>query len=573
LDHRLSYFELEDKFHEEPWNWHRDFSAGKNCPVRLSILTDYRDFSTYGDCKLVWEPNRHHQLVVLARAYVVTGDVKYSSKVADLIRSWIDANPFGYGMNWKSPLELAVRLINWIWAIDLIRDSNAIDDDLWHEILNCVYRSVWDIQRKYSRGSSANNHLIGELAGVYIACSYFADLPNASAWRETSKRKLEEEIIRQTYSDGCTREHAFNYEFFVIQFLTLTLLVGRSIGDSFSSDYSDRLHEMYRFMMDLSRDTGRPPNVGDADDGYVLDLGDLPVTPLRLLAGGSDLFNDESLFHDEPSETAFWLVGAGQARRGKLDARSESSFYPESGYYLLRSGDHENNSRPPMTVFFDCAELGYGPIAAHGHADCLSICISICGKPVLVDSGTFDYFAHPAWRQYFRQTCAHNTVEIDGASQSTSLGPFMWGARASARLIKSHSNHAEDMVIGEHDGYLSSGSQAIHRRTLKFNKVDSSLVVRDEFISGNPCNARAHFHVAPGYSIQSQNDGVTISGHGLRLRLKPSDGEIQSGSANDESMIGWMSDRYHVRQRASYIIIEKSIVGTEDLVVEITIED
>jgi hypothetical protein len=572
LENRLSYFELENEFHGDPWNWHRDFSAGKDCPVRLSILTDYRDFDTYGDCKLVWEPNRHHQLVVLARAYAVKGDARYAGKIAELLSSWIEANPFGYGMNWKSPLELAVRLINWIWAIDLIRESGAIDDTLWHAIQETVYRSTWDIQRKYSRGSSANNHLIGELAGVYIASCYFNGMPAADTWRKTSKRKLEEEIIRQTYADGCTREHAFNYQFFVIQFFTLALLAGRSFGDSFSSSFVDRLHEMYRFMKDLSCDTGRPPNVGDADDGYVLDLGGLPDKPLSLLAVGSALFGDKSLAHRNASETAFWLLGDYACEKRTSFPEEESSFYPECGYHLLRSKRHEDANRPGMTVFVDCAELGYGPIAAHGHADCLSICLSVDGKPVLIDPGTFDYFTSPDWRDYFRQTCAHNTVEIDGKSQSVSLGPFMWGARATARLIESRSNSEEDVLVGEHDGYMDSDSRVLHRRTLRLDKRTPSLSVRDTLTSGDACDARAFFHLAPGYEARLNDDGATISGHGLRLRLKALDGEVRCGSGNEHSMMGWVSDRYHVREKAQYIVISRRILGSDDLAVEITVE-
>src|SRR5690606_19793650 len=82
---RLSYFDLEGQHHGDPFDWHRDFSAGKSSPVLHVTRTNYRDFSRFGDCKLVWEPNRHHQLVVLARAWRVTGELRYAEKVRDLI--------------------------------------------------------------------------------------------------------------------------------------------------------------------------------------------------------------------------------------------------------------------------------------------------------------------------------------------------------------------------------------------------------------------------------------------------------------------------------------------------------
>ena len=75
LEDRLSYFDLEDQFLGDPIDWQRDWSSGKAIDsMKLSHLVDYRVFDSAGDCKLVWEPNRHHQLVLLARAYRVTGD-------------------------------------------------------------------------------------------------------------------------------------------------------------------------------------------------------------------------------------------------------------------------------------------------------------------------------------------------------------------------------------------------------------------------------------------------------------------------------------------------------------------
>jgi hypothetical protein len=73
------------------------------------------------------------------------------------------------------------------------------------------------VSGKFSQGSSANNHLVGEAAGVYIAASYFSMLKDASTWRQKSKTVLENEIQVQTFSDGCSKEHGFSYQFFVFQ--------------------------------------------------------------------------------------------------------------------------------------------------------------------------------------------------------------------------------------------------------------------------------------------------------------------------------------------------------------------
>jgi hypothetical protein len=70
---RLTFFNLEEKYLGESIDWQKDFSSGRSGPPKLSSLIDYRDMSRVGDCKLVWQPSRHHQLVVLARPFKATG--------------------------------------------------------------------------------------------------------------------------------------------------------------------------------------------------------------------------------------------------------------------------------------------------------------------------------------------------------------------------------------------------------------------------------------------------------------------------------------------------------------------
>jgi hypothetical protein len=563
LENRLSYFDLNSVDHGDPFDWHRDHSADVDSPVRLSVLTDYRDFATYGDCKLVWEPNRHHQLVVLARAWIATRNEEYAEKVAQLLRSWIDANPFGYGMNWKSPLELGVRVINWVWAIDLLRDSNAFDEGLWRDIQKTMYMAMWDGQRKFSRGSSANNHLIGEAAGVFIGACYFQDFPRVDDWARKSQAVLEREIELQTYGDGCTREHAFGYQFFVIQFFTLCMLAGDVAGRPFSGDYRKRLHSMYRFLHELAADTGLPPNMGDADSGYVLDLGELPDNAAALLAVGACVFDDPDLSPKTPSETVYWITGELAQDLAAPTIRSSLSF-ADCGYHLLRG------SR--MRVFFDCAELGYGSIAAHGHADCLSLCLSVDGQPLIVDAGTYDYFTYPDWRKYFRETRAHNTAEVDGRSQSEILGPFMFRRRASARLVNWHDDDEVTEVVGEHDGYMSLPDPVVHRRRLSLDKTRSTLLITDSFTSNGNHMVRIHFHLHPECQVQQISEScVYISCGEIVLALSADCGALHCISATGNTKLGWISDGYHQRKPSTCIRLEQDLNGTTSIEVKLVL--
>lgn len=572
LENTVSIFDLEDQFLGDPVDWHRDFSASKSSPTSLSNLIDYRDFDAVGDCKLVWEPNRHHQLVVLARAWRISKDRRFADKVVSLLDEWIDANPFGYGMNWKSPLEIGIRLINWVWAVDLIRESRGFNDEWTKKFLQAVYLSIWDTQRKFSRGSSANNHVIGEAAGVFIACSYFSSLPNAKRWQQEAKEILEREIIAQSFADGCTREHAFGYQFFVLQFLTLSLTAGERTATPFSRGYRERLQAIYRFMADVCADTGRPPNFGDADDGYVLDLGERPDQVRQLLAVGACLFDDNDIDTGVPSETAFWLFGRSGWRAPAGGAARRSRAYRESGYFVLRSEPADMHPRNDIRVFFDCAELGFGPIAAHGHADCLSFSLAVGGKEILVDPGTYDYFTYPEWRHYFRGTHAHNTVVVDGTWQSESLGPFMWGKRANARLVDWHDADSEVRVTGEHDGYTRLPDPVVHRRSVTLHKHTGRVEILDILSAERPHDIKVCFHVAPGSGVTSLDGSMILIEHGdVELRVTSPGNTLGVHSADNRECRGWVSTGYHRRDPGHVLELDVRTDGDSQILTQIDI--
>ena len=439
--HRLTFFDLKEQYLGDPIRWNRDHKRGRDTPMIFSPALDYRNVNEAGDCKFVWEPNRHHQLVVLARAYRAGGDVRFAHAAARQLDSWLRQNPFGLGMNWRSGLELGIRLINWVWAVDLIRESDAIGDELYQRLLDSVSRHIWEIDRKYSRGSSVGNHLVGEAAGVFVATSYFRDLKHASGWRDRSWEVLNEQIIHQTYPDGGLREQTTGYHFFVLQFFVAAGVVARATGREFPESYWSRLEKMFEFLAALSEGGDGPPAFGDGDDGYVLDIGQDPHSVREWLAVGAALFgrSDFKALAGRDAESVEWLLGKpGHERLTAVpDPQNRavaSRALKDSGYYLLQYGPSGSADR--VSVVFDCGPLGLEPLAGHGHADVLSFTVRAFGKDVLVDPGTYDYFSCPKWREYFRSTRAHNTVVVDGRDQSEMLGLFLWGRKANARCLR-----------------------------------------------------------------------------------------------------------------------------------------
>ena len=110
---RHDVFALKDVELGHPPRWNRDPKTGIEAPLEFGKQLDYRDASRVGDCKYLWEPNRHLHLVTLAQAYALTAQPRFAEALRVQLQSWFTQCPFRLGPNWSSALEAGLRLINW----------------------------------------------------------------------------------------------------------------------------------------------------------------------------------------------------------------------------------------------------------------------------------------------------------------------------------------------------------------------------------------------------------------------------------------------------------------------------
>lgn len=298
--------------------------------------------------------------------------------------------------------------------------------------------------------------------------------------------------------------------------------------------------------------------IGDGDDGYVLNLGGRNEEGRSWACVGAVLFEDRELksLAGEYREPAFWLLGAEGRRRFERMPNAASTLrsraLPSSGYYLLQSGDRDDPSS--VSLLFDCGELGFSSLAAHGHADALSVCLRVGGRDVLVDPGTYDYFTYAPWRTYFRSTRAHNTVMIDDRDQSEMLGSFLWGQRARGRCLHWEATPEGGIVVGEHDGYVRLRRPVIHRRAVALTKGE--LRVEDELLARGAHDAAQYWHFAESCEVRAAADQVFEVTHEKgRLTMQTSEAltwRLHRGS--EHPILGWVSRGYH-RKSPSWTLV------------------
>jgi len=586
-------FALEGINLGSPPRWNRDPKSGIEAPLDFGKSLDYRDASVVGDIKYLWEPNRHLHLVTLAQAYALSGEKKYFDVLRRHLESWFVACPYGMGANWSSALEAGIRLINWSIAWQLLGGVRSV---MFHDLLTMEFRRRWlesihqhacFIRGYFSLHSSANNHLIGEASGLFIAAVTWPYWPEAAVWRAESRNILEREARLQNAPDGVNREQAVSYQQFELDLLLLPLLAGEANGVSFSPEYSVIIERMMDYLASMMDVGGNMPMFGDADDGMAFRLDPRVISDpsgrryRSSLATGAIIFQRRDFKNKAGGldDTTRWLLGAA-AEDGfrSLDRSSPRPLpvrnaFPEGGSYVMGC-DFEAGSEVRLIV--DAGPLGYQRIAAHGHADALSFTLSVGGQEFLIDPGTFAYHTQGPWRQYFRGTGAHNTLRVDGLDQSVSGGNFMWLSKATTVCDVWQTAPEDDVFEGWHDGYRQLSDPVIHRRRITFDKRTRRVFIQDSVRMEAPHDIELLFHCSEGCHVESGSDSApdtyVLSQGATDVRLKlPAIGGASHRTyrGSTDPIFGWVSRRFDIKEPATTIVWSARLTGSFVLCSEI----
>jgi hypothetical protein len=582
-----------------PPNWNRDPKTKTDAPLTFGKTLNYRDERLVGDVKYLWEPNRHAELVTLAQAWHLTGEEKYASGCRVLLGSWFDQCPYPLGVNWTSSLEHAVRLANWAVAWHLLGTSLVFSGETGmafrRQWLDSIFQHCHFISGHFSRHSSANNHLLGELMGLFIASVTWPMWPDSAYWRAHATQEFESEALKQNAPDGVNREQAVWYQHEVTDMMLLCGLIGRANGIEFSGDYWKRLETMLEFIASIMDVGGNMPIIGDADDAMIVHWVPETVATLTtqtssiletinpldrpnefnvyrsLLATGAALFKrlDFKVKAGQFDQKSRWLLGDAaeqvfdtlHAENSQLPIRRA---FPDGGYYILGDGFETPYE---VRIVADAGPLGYLSIAAHGHADALSFTLSASGRGLLIDPGTFSFHTQKKWRDYFRGTSAHNTVRIDRLDQSVAGGNFLWVKHAKVCRERFETGTERDVLLGSHDGYRRLKDPVTHRRELLYDKANRVLTVTDDLDCRRSHETEVFWHFAEGCEVRIEEGGIVARQGGVLLRMTMSDDSWQPElvAGQEEPPLGWISRRFDVKIPSVSAVWRLTIHGTTSL--------
>lgn len=598
LDGHAEYFGVTRDDLVSP-DWCYDPRTGRRAPGdAYAFDIAYRDEQAVGDIKQIWEPSRHQHLTVLAAAFALTGDDRYATRVADHLKSWWAGNPPLRGVHWVSGIELGIRLLSWVWVRRLL-DRWPGAPGLFEDNPEALYQ-IWHHQRWLaafpSRGSSANNHAVAEDAGQLAAACAFAWFPESARWRATALRTLDKHLRSNTFGSGLNRELATEYHGLVLE-LGLAAAIEASAAGMIVPESAWlvllRMTDALAAVVDVRL---RPPRQGDADDGHGLIVDGAGTDRwASLLATGDALFGRQEWWPPAAGGDVRTPLLAGLARGTNRATATRPQRRPahfaDAGLTILRSAGGDTagasaggGSTGEIWCRCDGGPHGFLSIAAHAHADALSIEVRHDGVDVLADPGTYCYHGEPQWRSYFRSTLGHNTLQLDDRDQSTPGGPFMWTRHARSRVLTAGTEGevsrppaepanqappaepANQVWRGEHDGYSRRGRPAVHRRSVELDGASRELRVRDEVVSENQRECRLVFHLGPQISTELAGEAARLSWtqdgqeHTALLRL-PTNLSWSAHRGEVHSPLGWYSPGFGRREPAWTLVGSGAIGG------------
>ncbi|TWH42205.1 heparinase II/III-like protein [Rhodococcus rhodochrous J38] len=341
LDHRFAYFGYPEAALGPEIDWNHDPIGGIDWPTLPGHRIDHR--TAAGDPKWIWELNRLQHLPWLAQAWLLTGDDRYAAEAFDQLDSWIAANPPGRGIAWRGAFEAGIRAISVAVALQGLRHSPRLTVARFRAVVCMLAESARRCWAERSLYSSANNHLIGELAGLATVALLFPDLRPSPRWERDAVTALCAEADRQILPDGSGAEQAVGYQMFTAELLLLVAEMLRRRDGYAPVLLTNAVTRSARYLAAVVGDHDPAPRYGDDDEGFALRLDASPVRTVRDHLGlvGSVLGTPDAIRAGTCPPAAGWLPPATDATED-ASARGEplaASTHPTAASWCCAPGD------------------------------------------------------------------------------------------------------------------------------------------------------------------------------------------------------------------------------------------
>lgn len=411
-------------------------SKGKVCLLNQVVDLNYASSYTKSLKPLIYNNVYYFEYgIALASKYQETKDKAYWELFQKCYGAYLAANA-----DVKSSYTMALHIPNVLIALDLFGD--AVEEG-FKQKMYCELYSQYLYLQKHLENHLLANHYFEDLKALIIASYLFKDDKKLNGYLADFMKQCDEQIL----ADGVHYELSLMYHKLILEDLMRIGMLAKLPDFPKCEWLVPLIKKMTAACYSLEKGMGRTP-----------------------------LFNDAG---DNVAKTCEQLCLAAEKQFGVKAVLKDS--FEASGYYKLYDGNR--------ALIFDAGKIGVDYQPAHGHCDCLSFELTVDGKPLFVNSGTYEYQGD--LRKYFRTTRAHNTVEINGHEQSQCWGGF----RVGKRISRVHGVMGDGFVEGGYRNYLGEE----HQRLIALNNGIMEVVDSVKAQEGVP--VKSYLHLAPGYIV------------------------------------------------------------------------
>ncbi len=169
-------------------------------------------------------------------------------------------------------------------------------------------------------------------------------------------------------------------------------------------------------------------------------------------------------------------------------------------------------------MIFDAGPLGHRPNTGHGHADWLSVVLSLGGVPLLIDPGTHCY-ADDCESLWFKRAVAHNTLFVRGLEAADLWRFFRWCRLPPRPSLDYTARTGVISATATFEGYQKiCGLHHLRRLTLDWrNGLEIEDVIRSQ---GGVPGVGISYHIGPRWKLDRDGaSGVTAICEGRRVSI------------------------------------------------------
>jgi len=450
-------------------NWNFDYlnkveiKHGYYFKLREHIIKNsFKNF----DIKNVWELSRGYYLKDISLMFIKTSDEKYLKQYENIINSWIDQNPYLNTSNWTNPMEISIRVINWILSFQILHKNGLkyFNQEFLNKYYTNLYQSFLFLTNNIETYPFKSNHYLIDNLGIFILSLSLKNIDKK--WIKISFSNILKVLFNQFDIDGVDFENSSNYHLLKLEALMIAFGLYKLNMNKLekivqiSNEQLEQLHKIYMFGSYLFKTDNSVFLYGDNDETVVYD-----IKPMK-----KKLMVLYQLIFNEKVETGI------------------SKIFFKSGFSFLKDKD--------MNICFLRNNTKY---SSHFHNDILSFQLNYKGKDFFIDPDTFSYNLDKEKRYYYLSTKRHNTCFVNQKEQSKIdvFDPFLRYMQKKVFVKKWNSSLERDEVALE----INYGNVS-HLRSLVFNKTNNKLLIFDTF-DGKINNIEWNFYLPSEVKIQN----------------------------------------------------------------------